>query len=150
MCIRDRSKTIFNWAVNNWQKNKLIFTTYNSLHRIQESGIPVDTIYFDEAHNSTQKHFFPATEHFSSGNRRSFFFTATPKHSNTIKGMNNEYVYGKVLEQVPAPELIMSGTILPPKVIIKQLQMVKGSQTNYQLDSENLLETMDEQKVGKY
>ena len=41
-----KSKTIFNWAVNNWQKNKLIFTTYHSLHRIQESGIPVDTIYF--------------------------------------------------------------------------------------------------------
>ena len=145
-----KSKSIFNWAVANWQKNKLIFTTYNSLHRIQESGIPVNTIYFDEAHNSVQQHFFPATEHFATGiDRRCFFFTATPKHSNTIKGMNNEYVYGKVLEQVPAPELVMSGTILPPKVIVKQLQMVKGSQTNYQLDSENLLETMDEQKVGK-
>ena len=144
-----KSSRIFNWVVDNWQKNKLIFTTYHSLHRIQESGIPVDTIYFDEAHNSVQKHFFPATEHFSSGDRRCYFFTATPKHSNTIKGMNNEYVYGKVLEQVPAPELIMSGTILPPKVIVKQLQMVKGSQTNYQLDSENLLETMNEQKVGK-
>ena len=145
-----KSKTIFNWAVANWQKNKLIFTTYNSLHRIQESGIPVNTIYFDEAHNSVQQHFFPATEHFATGvDRRCFFFTATPKHSNTIKGMNNEYVYGKVLEQVPAPELVMSGTILPPKVIVKQLQMVKGKQTNYQLDSENLLETMNEQKVGK-
>ena len=145
-----KSKSIFNWAVANWQKNKLIFTTYNSLHRIQESGIPVNTIYFDEAHNSVQQHFFPATEHFATGvDRRCFFFTATPKHSNTIKGMNNEYVYGKVLEQVPAPELVMSGTILPPKVIVKQLQMVKGKQTNYQLDSENLLETMNEQKVGK-
>jgi len=145
-----KSKSIFNWAVANWQKNKLIFTTYNSLHRIQESGIPVNTIYFDEAHNSVQRHFFPSTEYFATGvDRRCFFFTATPKHSNTIKGMNNEYVYGKVLEQVPAPELVMSGTILPPKVIVKQLQMVKGKQTNYQLDSDNLLETMNEQKVGK-
>ena len=145
-----KSSRIFNWVVDNWQKNKLIFTTYHSLHRIQESGIPVNTIYFDEAHNSVQRHFFPATEHFATGvDRRCFFFTATPKHSNTIKGMNNEYVYGKVLEQVPAPELIMSGTILPPKVIVKKLQMVKGSQTNYQLDAENLLETIDEQNVGK-
>tara|TARA_B100000029_G_scaffold82950_1_gene73962 strand:- start:74 stop:1300 length:1227 start_codon:yes stop_codon:yes gene_type:complete len=144
------SKSIFNWAVSNWKKNKLIFTTYHSLHRIQESGIPVDTIYFDEAHNSVQKHFFPATEYFAGGiNRRCYFFTATPKHSNTIKGMNNEYVYGKVLEQVPAPELVMNGVILPPKVIVKQLQMVKGNQTNHQLDSENLLETIHEQKVGK-
>ena len=137
------------WVKDNYRFNKLIFSTYHSLNRIQEADIEVDTIYFDEAHNSVQKHFFPATEHFSSGNRRCYFFTATPKHSNTIKGMNNEYVYGKVLEQVPAPELIMSGTILPPKVIVKQLQMVKGSQTNYQLDAENLLETIDEQKVGK-
>ena len=145
-----KSSRIFNWVVDNWQKNKLIFTTYHSLHRIQESAIPVNTIYFDEAHNSVQQHFFPATEHFATGvDRRCFFFTATPKHSNTIKGMNNEYVYGKVLEQVPAPELVMSGTILPPKVIVKKLQMVKGSQTNYQLDAENLLETIDEQNVGK-
>ena len=145
-----KSKSIFNWAVANWKKNKLIFTTYNSLHRIQESGIPVNTIYFDEAHNSVQRHFFPSTEYFATGvDRRCFFFTATPKHSNTIKGMNNEYVYGKVLEQVPAPELVMSGTILPPKVIVKQLQMVKGNQTNYELDKDNLLETIEEQKVGK-
>ena len=96
-----------------------------------------------------RNYFFPATEHFSSGNRRCYFFTATPKHSNTIKGMNNEYVYGKVLEQVPAPELVMSGTILPPKVIVKQLQMVKGSDTNYELDRDNLLETISEQNVGK-
>jgi len=144
-----KSSRIFNWVVDNWQKNKIIFTTYHSLHRIQESGIPVDTIYFDEAHNSVQKHFFPATEYFGTGNRRCYFFTATPKHSDTIKGMNNEYVYGKVLEQVPAPELVMKGVILPPKVIVKQLQMVKGNQTNYELDSENLLETINEQKVGK-
>ena len=145
-------REIFNWTVNNWNSNKIIFTTYHSLHRIQESGIPVDTIYFDEAHNSVQQHFHPATRFFATtNNRRCFFFTATPKHSNSSDkvGMNDEYVYGKVLEQVPAPELIMSGTILPPKVIVKKLQMVKGNQTNYQLDAENLLETIDEQNVGK-
>ena len=147
-----KPQSICDWFFNNqlYGKSGLIFTTYHSLNRIQQSGIPVNTIYFDEAHNSVQRHFFPSTEYFATGvDRRCYFFTATPKHSNTIKGMNNEYVYGKVLEQVPAPELIMSGTILPPKVIVKKLQMVKGNQTNYQLDSENLLETMNEQKVGK-
>ena len=44
---------------------KILFTTYHSLHRIQESGVNVDTIYFDEAHNSVQKNFFPAVEYFS-------------------------------------------------------------------------------------
>ena len=71
--------------------NLLIFTTYHSLHRIQESlDIEVDAIYFDEAHNSVQKNFFPATEHFSHLAQRCYFFTATPKHSRSpIKaGMN--------------------------------------------------------------
>ena len=146
------SKKIFKWVEEYWNHNKILFTTYHSLHKIQEAGIPVNTIYFDEAHNSVQRHFHPATRFYASlGNVRCYFFTATPKHSYSDEdpGMNNEYVYGKVLEQVPAPELIMSGTILPPKVIVKQLQMVKGTQTNYELDKDNLLETIEEQKVGK-
>ena len=43
--------------VESCQGRKIIFTTYHSLHRIQESGVNVDTIYFDEAHNSVQKNF---------------------------------------------------------------------------------------------
>ena len=49
----------------NFFSRTIIFTTYHSLHRIEESGIMVDTIYFDEAHNSVQKNFFPATDYFS-------------------------------------------------------------------------------------
>jgi superfamily II DNA or RNA helicase len=45
---------IYDWAVQTWKRHRIIFTTYNSLNRIQESGIDVDTIYFDEAHNSSQ------------------------------------------------------------------------------------------------
>ena len=64
--------------------HKIMFTTYHSLHRIQESGVDVDTIYFDEAHNSVQKNFFPATEHISTNaSQDAYFFTATPKHSLT-------------------------------------------------------------------
>ena len=36
-------------------RNQLIFTTYHSLHRLVESQITIDTVYFDEAHNSTQR-----------------------------------------------------------------------------------------------
>ena len=57
---------------------RIIFTTYHSLHKIQDSGINVDTIYFDEAHNSVQKNFFPATDYFSQYAGRCYFFTATP------------------------------------------------------------------------
>jgi len=145
-------REIFNWTVNNWNSNKIIFTTYHSLHRIQHSGIPVDTIYFDEAHNSVQQHFHPATRFFATtNNRRCFFFTATPRISNSDEevGMNNEYVYGKVLEQVPAPELVRKGHILPPKVVIKQLEMIRDRKANCDDDADNIIKTIDEQNVNK-
>ena len=111
--------------IANWHRqayrNQLIFTTYHSLHKVQEAGINVDTIYFDEAHNSVQRNFFPATEHFSADADRCYFFTATPKHSVTIfkPGMNDTEVYGQVICNVPAPKLVEEGYILPPKVVVQ-------------------------------
>jgi len=131
--------------------HKLIFTTYNSLRRLVDAEIDVHTIYFDEAHNSVKRNFFPATEYFSDAADRCYFFTATPKHSATVSkpGMNLPEVYGQVICQVPAPELVEGGYILAPKVIVKQLPMVKGKQVVYSRDSDNLLETIDEQNVKK-
>jgi superfamily II DNA or RNA helicase len=142
---------IYDWAVQTYKRHRIIFTTYNSLNRIQESGIDVHTIYFDEAHNSVQRHFFPATEHFSANTKRCYFFTATPKHSLTVSkpGMNLPEVYGQVICQVPAPELVKQGYILPPKVVVKQLPMVQDKQMIFERDAEHLLETIDDQSVKK-
>jgi len=137
--------------IANWHRqayrNQLIFTTYNSLNRIQESGIHVDTIYFDEAHNSVKRNFFPATEHFSSDADRCYFFTATPKHSATIfkPGMNDGAVYGQVICNVPAPKLVEQGYILPPKVVVKELPQGDFKQS----DSQNLLDTIDDNSLDK-
>ena len=132
--------------------HQLIFTTYHSLHRIVESGIKVDTIYFDEAHNSVQRNFFAPTDHYSSMvGVRCFFFTATPKHSATIfkPGMNDAEVYGNVICNVSAPELVEGGYILPPKVVVKQLQMVQDKQHVAERDAENLIESIDENSLNK-
>ena len=137
--------------IANWHRqayrNQLIFTTYHSLHRVQESGIHVDTIYFDEAHNSVQRNFFPATEFFSHDANRCYFFTATPKHSLTVfkPGMNDGEVYGQVICSVGAPHLVSEGYILPPRVIVKELPRGEYQQT----DSANLLETIDDQNPNK-
>ena len=146
-----RPGIIRQWIENNRSRHKLIITTYHSLSRLQVAEIDVDTIYFDEAHNSVQRHFFPATEHFAANARRCYFFTATPKHSLAVgkPGMNLSEVYGQVICKVPAPELVEGGYIVPPKVIVKQLAMVTGKQTNFDRDAENLLETIDENNVGK-
>ena len=132
-------------------ENVIIFTTYHSLHRVMEADIEVNTIYFDEAHNSVQRNFFPATEFFSNEANRCYFFTATPKHSLTVfkPGMNDGAVYGQVLVNVPAPELVKQGYILPPKVVVKQLPMVKGRKVMFADDCDNLIETIDDNNIDK-
>ena len=132
-----------------WKNNRssLIFTTYNSLHKVYESKIQVDNIYFDEAHNSVKRNFFPATEDMAFRASRKYFFTATPKHSVTIfkPGMNDADVYGQVICNVPAPKLVEEGYILPPKVVVKELP-----QGDFKLtDSQNLLETIDDNSLSK-
>ena len=138
---------LFNNTARTAGENVIIFTTYHSLHRIQEADIEVNTIYFDEAHNSVQRNFFPPTEFFSNDADRCYFFTATPKHSLTVfkPGMNDGAVYGQVLCNVPAPLLVDEGYILPPKVIVKELPRGEHQQS----DCTNLLQTIDDQKPAK-
>ena len=125
----------------------IIFTTYHSLHRIQEADIDVDTIYFDEAHNSTAKNFFPSVEYYSAEAKRCYFFTATPKHSLTINkvGMNDAYVYGKVIVNIPAPKLVKEGYILPPKMIVKTINVAEEDVN----ECKHIVDTIDEISVKK-
>ena len=125
----------------------IIFTTYHSLHRIQEADINVDSIYFDEAHNSTAKNFFPSVEHYSAEAKRCYFFTATPKHSLTINkvGMNDAYVYGKVIVNIPAPKLVKEGYILPPKMIVKTINVAEEDVN----ECKHIVDTIDEISVKK-
>ena len=145
----DRINVFANCA-RNMGENCIIFTTYNSLHRVMEADIEVNAIYFDEAHNSVKKNFFPATEFFAENADRCYFYTATPKHSLTATkpGMNWS-VYGQVLVNVPAPELVEGGYILPPKVVVKQLPMIKGRKVVFADDCNNLLETIDDNNIKK-
>ena len=129
----------------------IVFTTYHSLNRLEQAELDVNTIYFDEAHNSVQRNFFGPTEYFSVESSRCYFFTATPKHSTTVTkpGMNMPEVYGNVICQVGAPELVEGGYILPPKVVVKQLDMVQDKKMIADRDSENLLSTIDDNSLNK-
>jgi superfamily II DNA or RNA helicase len=139
------------WFANTTPGHKLIFTTYNSLQQLQRSEIKVNTIYMDEAHNSIQRHFFPAVEYFSQEADRCYFFTATPKYSNVIgkAGMNDSEVYGSIIAKVPAPELVQNGYIIPPKVITSQMRLSVKGEDIAQRDCEYLLQTIQENPVDK-
>ena len=146
-----KSEEIKTFCIYPLHLHTIIFTTYHSLHRIQEADIDVDTIYFDEAHNSVQKNFIEAVEYYSIYAQRKYFFTATPKHSLTPKkvGMNDSDIFGQVICNVPAPKLVDEGHILPPKVVVKKIDVTDDSRFGYEKDCDHIVETIDDVDVDK-
>lgn len=143
-----KSDVLYKWWFHT-KTHKLIFTTYHSLHRVMEAGIKVNTIHFDEAHNSVQKNFYVATEYFSQHADRCYFYTATPKYSSTPKkpGMNNFQVYGNIIANVAAPRMVNEGYIIPPKIVAKQVSL--DSMNVFERDRNHLLESIDDSGVSK-
>ena len=142
---------LFNNVARSEGESVLIFTTYHSLHRVQEADIEVNTIYFDEAHNSVQRHFFPATEYFSNEADRSYFFTATRKTSVTVNkpGMNDQEIYGDIICRVSAPELVQGGYIIPPRIKAKTFDIQQTKLITPEVDCGNVLETIDDTDTKK-
>jgi superfamily II DNA or RNA helicase len=146
-----RPLEISKWVDANADNHRLIITTYNSLQRLADAEIDVDTIYFDEAHNSVKRNFFPATEHFAANANRCYFFTATRKTSVTTNkpGMNDREVYGDIICRVSAPELVDGGYIIAPKIVAKKFDVLGAKQITAECDSENLLQTIEETDCKK-
>ncbi len=147
-----RPAVIRNWVEANADSHKLIVTTYNSLERLQDAEIDVDTIYMDEAHNSVKRNFFPATEHFAANARRCYFFTATRKTSLAVgkPGMNDREVYGDIICRVSAPELIRGGFIVPPKVYSHKSKTAdECGGCSYERDKQNLIDIINTYGMDK-
>ena len=104
----------------------------------------VDTIYFDEAHNSVQKN-FSLLLITSLSMQVDAIFTATPKHSRSPEkaGMNWIEVYGGVICQAPAPKLVKQGYILPPKVKVYRSRILKKDELVADRDNEQMIGAID-------
>ncbi len=137
--------TMFHNMAKETNEHQLLFTTYHSLHRVIDSGIHIDTVYFDEAHNACKRDFFYSTAMMSQHAESSYYFTATPKLSQNPKGrgMNNSIVFGQVIENVPAPELIENGSIIPPMVQIHEVDGVREKDNAAKHDAKTLLDILD-------
>lgn len=124
--------------------HKLFFTTYHSLKKLQQSEVNIDTIYFDEAHNSVRKDFYEYTNKFSEQADRCFFFTATPKNSDSYDkpGMNWGETYGNTLIEVPAPSLVDNGSIIPPKIVPVNMNTVRIKEMDAEYDCMSILDIL--------
>ena len=134
-------------------ESAIVFTTYHSLHRVIDSGIDIDCAYFDEAHNSCTRHFFTAVAACSLHSRSTYFFTATPRIAVSHgRGMNNAEIYGQVIENVPAPELINNGSIVSPTVVPFEQDIERLKVNAHENDADtvdNIIADLDEQHAAK-
>jgi superfamily II DNA or RNA helicase len=120
-------------------KHHFIFTTYQSLTRINESGVGIDFCYFDEAHHSTKKSNFVGVAHTSHISKNTFFFTATPKHNDTETSMCNSTVYGGNIITIPATELVSGGYIIPPKIQTYISECTRTKDNAAFVDADNII-----------
>ena len=144
---------LFNDTARAADESCIIFTTYHSLRRVVDSGIDVDAIYFDEAHNACTKHFFVSVAAMSLSTPQKYFFTATPRTSNRHdRGMNNREIFGPVIENVPAPELIQGGHILPPTIVPFETDHTVDKKNPHLVHSntvEDIIDNLDDTHAAK-
>ena len=103
--------------------NSLTFVTYHSFHKIAPQEF--DLVICDECHYFTQRPFNESLV-LINPNNKVLFYTATPMYANeidnkegleVIKGLDDEYTFGKVISQIFPKELIEKGYIVKPKLI---------------------------------
>jgi superfamily II DNA or RNA helicase len=144
---------LFNDTARAAGESCIIFTTYHSLHKVIDSGIDISCAYFDEAHNSVARHFFIGTAATSIVANRCYFFTATPRISRRHdRSMNNSDIYGGILCNVPAPELINNGSIIPPQVIGIETNVDRTKDSAAQIDADtvsNIIDNLDDSQAAK-
>jgi len=120
-------------------KHQFIFTTYNSIGRVNEANINIDVVYFDEAHHCVKPSNFVGIAHTSAVADNAYFFTATPKFNNSKESMNNSDVYGNNIISIPAKELIEAGSIIPPRVVPYEAETIRTKENAPFVDAENIV-----------
>ena len=120
-------------------------TTYHSLERVIESGISIDTAYLDEVHNAVSLEFSKSVKQLSEVAERMYSYTATPKKTDSTKGRgnNNGEVYGEIICEVTAKELIEAGAIVPPKINYLYSHISASDVDNVSLTRDIVKQTFD-------
>ena len=95
----------------------IIVSTYHSMDSLfaalDRLKMKLSVLYCDEAHNAVAERFhkihdLPA--------KKRFYFTATPKNTDGILGMNNEETFGPKLDEMSPAEAIAKNLIVKPRV----------------------------------
>ena len=125
----------------------VLFVTYDSLERIVSAKIPVSVVYYDEAHNAVERDHFYAVEGMSRIADNNYYFTATPKYtqsrSKTGAGMDNVGVYGEQIVNVNFKDLVNRGIIVRPVIHLLQSDAQSRNLDEVSVDVDALMETVN-------
>jgi superfamily II DNA or RNA helicase len=144
-----KTEDLEQWYNIHRDSHKLIFTSYNSLKKITNSNIKIDTYHFDECHNSVKKTFFPHVVDAVNSAEKKYFFTATPKNSKIPEkkpGMNISEVYGDTICDVPMTDMVDRGFILPPHIIKKRVDLNENID---QMNRDIIVQTIEDDSPQK-
>ena len=129
------------------KKPLVLFVTYDSLNRIVSAEIPVSVVYYDEAHNSTNSDHFDAVESLSNISDHNYFFTATPKYTQSRSvngaGMDNVGVYGEQIANVKFRDLVKLGVIVSPRIHLLQSDAKSRDLDEVSVDVDTIMETVN-------
>lgn len=134
------------------QQPLILFTTYKSLDRIVAADIPISVAYFDEAHNGTEIANFSAVESVSEIADHTYFFTATPRRSDSPngRGFDNVSVYGSHIANIKFSELIESGSIVRPYLHLQTSNASSKNLDEISTDVDTLMETVNYYETEHY
>lgn len=127
----------------------IVFTTYASLQRVTAANLPIEVVYYDEAHNAaasdSDANIYQAVKALVSQSQHNYFFTATPKTSRAGDGcgMNNALVYGQNICTVPFDELVTTGVIVPPRLHIMDSNVDSNNQAEWRVNMATIKEVVN-------
>jgi predicted helicase len=134
------------------QQPLILFSTYKSLKRVVAANIPVTVAYFDEAHNAADNDSFDAVEDISALANHAYYFTATPRRSEstTGRGFDNSAVYGEHIANIKFGDLVESGSIVEPVLHLQVSNAEKRNLDEISADVDTLMETVNYYETEHY
>lgn len=134
------------------QQPLILFSTYKSLKRVVAANIPVTVAYFDEAHNAADNDSFYAVEDISALANHAYYFTATPRRSEstTGRGFDNSAVYGEHIANIKFGDLVESGSIVKPVLHLQVSNAEKRNLDEISTDVDTLMQTVNYYETEHY
>jgi superfamily II DNA or RNA helicase len=125
----------------------VLFSSFDSLNKVIESNIPISVAYFDEAHNCVKSNYFPEVKKVSEKADHCYFFTATPRYTESRSpngvGMSNKNVYGEIIAQISFKYLVEKGYVVPPFLHIQKSDSCIKNSHPEQVDFNTIKENVE-------